>query len=415
MADPEHIKVFHRGATAWNRWRHRHHGVEPDLSHADLRHASLRQANLNNANLRFANLEGANLGRAYLESADLEGSRPRGAHLFEADLGRADLRGADLKDAQIWRARLEDADLEGATLEAADLRFADLSHAHLHDVILKRANLSGTSLVRSDLRGADLSEVCFEGTRLVSTRLGGATFARAEMARASLDHLDLSRVRGLAEVRHLEPSSIGVDTLERTAAGLSRDGALREEVEIFLRRAGVGESFIELFRRRIERPFDFHPTFIRYSQADRTFAEKLYDGLQENGVRCWLQEHPMLAGDDIHELLVVDPWDRVVLCGSEAAFTSWWIDHELAHAFARETEIAAENVEEHVEEHGREHTETAKMLLPVSLDGYLAAPSENGTAKKIRERLTADFEGWDKDTTTFDRGLEQLVEALRAA
>ena len=45
----------------------------------------------------------------------------------------------------------------------------------------------------------------------------------------------------------------------------------------------------------------FFSVFISYSHADKEFARKLHDTLQEKGVRCWLDEHQMLPGDDIYE------------------------------------------------------------------------------------------------------------------
>ena len=402
MADPEHLKIFHRGVEAWNRWRRKHRGLQPDLSHADLSECSFRLGNLNNANLRFANLEGANLGRTYLEAADLEGAQQRGIHLFGADLGRADLRHADLDEAQLWQARLEEANLRAASLKAADLRQSDLSAATLRDADLDEANLAGAFLFGADLRDANLTRTGLQRTQVWDCRFEGADLTDAVMAHTALNNVDLSRTRGLATVQHAEPSSIGIDTLERTATGLSRRPARRDEVEAFLRGAGVRESYLEIFRHRIGKSFGFYTAFIRYSHADQAFARRLYGELQSRGVRCWLHEHPMLPGDDAHEALDIGPWDRLLLCGSEAACTSWWIDSEIAHALAKEREASAQRGSE------------AGVLIPVSLDAYLSGGRwQAAEAERIRSRLVADFTGWADDGATFERELERVVSALR--
>lgn len=400
MAHPEHLKVFHRGVAAWNRWRRKHRGVQPDLSHADLSRSNLRLGNFNNANLEGANLEGANLGRAYLESAELQGALQRGIHLFGADLGRADLRRAELDEAQLWEVRLEEADLRAASLRRADLRQADLSRADLRAAVLDEANLEGASLLAADLRNASLAGARLPHARLWDCRLDGADLAGATLAHTALENVDLSQTLGLENALHEEPSSVGIDTLERTATGLSRDGTRQGEIEHFLRGAGVRESYLEVFRERIGKTFGFYSAFIRYSHADQRFARRLYEELQGRGIRCWLHEHPMLPGDDAHEELELGPWDRLLLLASEAACTSWWIDSEIAHALEKERQGEAR--------------QAATVMIPVALDAYSSSGRwRSAAAAGIRSRLAADFSGWAADGATFERQLAQVVEALR--
>ncbi len=401
MANEEHLKVFHRGVTAWNKWRSQHRGLQPDLSQADLRDTNLRLGNLNNANLRGANLEGANLGRAFLEAADLEGAQQRGVHLFGADLGRADLRHADLGEAQLWDVRLEQADLRDASLRAADLRHSDLSRADLRDAVLEGANLADAFLFHTDLRRADLRGARLERTRFWDCRLDGADLSGAVASHSAFNDVDLSQIHGVGDVEHAEPSSVGIDTLERTASGLARDPARQEEVEAFLRGAGVRESYLETFRQRVANSFGYFSAFIRYSQADQAFARRLYDELQSHGIRCWLHEHPMLPGDDVHESSGLGPWDRLLLCGSEASCGSWWIAGEIAHALEAEREAT--------ERQGSD----VEVLIPLALDDYPTSRWQGTEAERLRARLAADFSGWADDGSVFDRALEQVVGALR--
>ena len=372
-------------------WRSHHRSERPDLSHADLQGANLRYANLNAANLSHARLEGANLGRAYLEAAELEGAGQRGAHFFNADLGRADLRNADLREAQLWHARLERADLQGADLTAADLRYSDLTAANASGARLESANLSSAFLLRADLRGARLTGARIVGAQFWATRLEGADLSGATMAWVALNNVDLSRIDGLAAVHHDEPSSVGIDTLERTAAGLARDSSRQAEVETFLRHAGVFERYLELFKERVRHPAELAPTYIRYSQADRAFAERLHDALQDWGVRCWLHEHPMLPGGDAHEALDIGRGEKLLLCASEAALGSWWIGTELAHVEETEARLGE------------------KVLLAAGVDGALAADESE---KIVSLRQVADFAGWEDDPSKLEREAERIVAAL---
>jgi len=403
MANPEHFEIFQQGTEAWNAWRRQHHLVRPDLSRADLEKANLRSANLNHTNLSYANLAGANLGRAYLEAAELQGSTPRGAHLFEADLGRADLREMDLREAQLWHARLEGSNLRDANLTGADLRYADLTDADLRDAVLASANLTGAQLLRADLRNTDLRNTDLTDARLRDNRLEGVELAGARFARTTLGHLDLAVAAGLADTRHERASSVGTDTLDLTALGLTRHPGRRGEVVTFLRRAGVQEPYLELLRSEADDPSRLYTVYLRSSVADQDFARRLYDALQGHGIRCWLDQHPMVAGDDFEEDfdLRLHPADRLLLLCSEASLTSWWLPSELDQATEKENLLrTAQNGHR-------------RALLAVDLDGYLASGRWPSPRKEqLEPRLVADFRSWRSDEDAFHRGVDRLVEAL---
>ncbi|MGI9435896.1 MAG: toll/interleukin-1 receptor domain-containing protein [Geminicoccaceae bacterium] len=38
-----------------------------------------------------------------------------------------------------------------------------------------------------------------------------------------------------------------------------------------------------------------------YSHKNKSFAQRLHDQLQGQGIRCWMDDHQMLGGDDIYE------------------------------------------------------------------------------------------------------------------
>ncbi len=392
MADSEHLKIFKQGVAAWNRWRQKHRGLKPDLSTADLKRANFRYANLNDANLEHADLEGANLGRAFLEGAELQGASQRGAHFFSADLRHSDLREADLREAQLWHAHLERADLRGASLAGADLRRCDLTGADLQGADLAAASLAGANLRRADLRSANLAGVNLHGTRFAECRLGGADLSAAEAALTAFNAVDLSRVRGLDTVRHDRPSSIGIDTLTRTMAGLGSDPARRRAAVSFLRAAGVPEAHLELAGAGTA-----SCTYIAYSLADSVFARRLYGALQRRGVRCWLHEQPMLPGDDLDESFDLGPrwYDALILCGSTASLSSWWLAAELDQATTRAHDLGSQ------------------VLLPVNLGGGESLEAwEKARASRQLPPPAADFTGWEADDAIFDQALERLAEKL---
>lgn len=136
----------------------------------------------------------------------------------------------------------------------------------------------------------------------------------AKLAETQLINVDLSEAIGLDEAHHIAPS-----TLDHRILGKSGRLPLN-----FLRGCGLPELPIEFLPSLLGRAIEFYSCFISYNHTDRTFARRLHDQLQGRGIRCWLDEHDLLPGDDIHAGIQrgIKLWHKVLLCCSEAALTS---------------------------------------------------------------------------------------------
>jgi hypothetical protein len=281
---------------------------------------------------------------------------------------------------------LRGADLSWADLSAAHLSLANLRGANLHDANLSQADLSGAKLRRADLSAAHLAGANLSGTNLDEAALGLTVLA----------DVDLSAAKGLETVRHEGPSTIGVDTIYRSKGKIP---------EVFLRGAGLPDEFIAYIGSLVGRPIQFYSCFISYSGKDQEFANRLYEGLQNKGVRCWSAPHDVKAGEKLHEQIdkAIRLHDKMLLILSEHSMNSEWVKTEIFNA--REREVA----------------EKKRKLFPVRLVPYetlydwkcLDTKTGKDLTGEIAEYFIPDFANW-KDHDSYQNGFEKLVKDLKA-
>jgi TIR domain-containing protein/pentapeptide repeat protein len=316
MANQEHLDILKQGVQAWNQWRNEHPDLQPVLQKAAFIQPALGEVKFIQADLSEANLSGANL-----MGADLRHVNFRGANLSEANLYGACLIGVNLIGARLLRATLRKAELGGVNLYRASLREASL----------KAASLSIANLYGADLREADLRETNLFETNLSAANLRDADLSGATLRQTFFGDVDLSTVNGLETVKHLGPSTIGIDTIIRSQGKIP---------EIFLRGAGVPPSIMEAIPSLIGslKPIDFFSCFISYSSKDQDFAERLYADLRAKGVRCWLDKEDLKIGEKFRPRIdeAIRRHDKLLLVLSQHSVRSVWVEKEVETAFEKE-------------------------------------------------------------------------------
>jgi hypothetical protein len=290
-----------------------------------------------------------------------------------------------VKENQNTEIDLSDASLRGARLKGADLFDADLN----------RANLSGVELGGADLREAYLWRADFTEALLIGTQFAGASFWNTNLA-----NLDLSQAKGLEEADHQAPSTVGTNTLQRSRGKIPEKflkgcGLSDWEIESAkLYREGLSAKEVDdiLYRvhdLRVHQAIQYYSVFISYSTKDQAFAKRLYDDLQNNGVRCWFAPEDMQGGKKIHEQIDAAIWtqERLLLILSESSMNSEWVKTEIAKA--RKKEVA----------------EKRRVLFPIGLVPFqkikewecFDADVGKDSAREIREYFIPDFSQWEEE------------------
>lgn len=297
--------------------------------------------------------------------------------------------GTDLSREDLGGANLSNANLKSVALRGANLVSTNLNGSNLSDAILSGANLRDANLGDSDLSGANLTGAAFR-----RTKLAGADVTNTVFLESLFINVDLSAVLNLEKASYRGPCPVDQRTLEKSWP-----------LPItFLRGVGLPAKMIDYLPTALSPTIDFYSCFISYNKTDAVFARRLHTQLQDRGIRCWLDEHQMLPGDDIYEKIQqgIELWDKVLLCCSEKSLTSWWVDNEIDTAFEKERKLM------------RERGGKVFVLIPLDTDGYLFSDEwKSGKREQVKARIAGNFRGWQGDESVFDRELEKVVMALR--
>jgi uncharacterized protein YjbI with pentapeptide repeats len=331
MVNQEHFSLLKQGIKRWNLWRMEYPEVRPDLNNISLVGVDLHLAQLNLASLR-------------------------GADFSYANLSGANLRGADLTNA----------DLSYTNLSEADLTNADLNNVQLTNTVLKRAIVIGTNFSSANLNGTDLSEAQAGFTLFVNN--------------------DLRTVKGLDLVHHSKPSSIGIDTIYHSQGHIPA---------VFLRQAGVPDTFLAYMHALVDDPIDYYTCFISYSSKDDDFARHLYNDLQDAGVRCWFAPENMRIGADLRNIIAesIHSYDKLLLILSKNSIESSWVQQEVEVALKRENQ------------------EKRTVLFPIRLDDAVLETA-SPLMSELRSKQIADFGHWG-NKSQYRKAVARLIRDLK--
>ncbi len=155
----------------------------------------------------------------------------------------------------------------------------------------------------------------------------------------------------------------------------------------------ISESMIRLGIRK-EKPDRSSSCFISYSAKDREFADKLGEGLEEAGIRAWLDVMDFKIGelwtDQIDRAMTMH--DKVLLVLSRHSIQSQWVRYEVEKALKIE------------------RARKTSFLVPIRIDDAIFEVQEEWGAQ-LREKQIGDFREWG-DPSRFNRSISSLARDL---
>ena len=348
-----------RGPALLNLMRARFPTLRVNLIDADLRGAARPWAHDLHVQTLLEHTDAATRGLQELCPGETIDPGRFASHAFH------DLSGANLSLARLDGAALRGVALRGASLDGASLVDADLSRADLRDASLRGAFLNGTNLTQANLAGADVT---------------GAEFSRTLLA-----NVDLSRMTGLDDIRHLGPSEVSMSTL--IASSFEIDPA-------FLRRAGVSRGLIEDLARGQRFAGSYETCFLSYSSKDREFATRLYAALTDAGVRVFWDHFDVLPGEALERQIAeaIREHRRLLVVLSPASMASDWVEREVRMARL----------------HRRESLLPVRLCSIEEIDAWIDGRSD---VAYLAELPIQSFEDW-RTAASFDHALSLVLKAL---
>jgi hypothetical protein len=271
-------------------------------------------------------------------------------------------------------------DFRDEDFRASVLRFSNLSGANLVGVDFGHADLHYADLSRANLAWADLTDANLTCTDFGGAIIGWTTFGA----------VDLSVAKGLANVIHQGPSTIGVDTLY-----LSGPGGIPES---FLRGAGIPQDFLDnLPPSLLGSPIQFYSCFISYSSNDDEFARRLHADLQAANVRIWFAPEDLRIGDRTRRVIhdTIRLYDKLLVVLTENSVGSDWVEEEVETALQKE------------------RRDKSTVLFPIRLDDAVMTTTKSWP-ETIRDRNIGDFRDW-KNHDSYKKALDRLLRDLKAS
>ena len=263
------------------------------------------------------------------------------------------------------------------------------------DADLTGASLAGASLVKANMTNATCTDTDFFQTQFWGVNLTGTDMTGSLFGYSIFQDCDMSNIKGLDQVRHDAPSTIGLDSLFRSQGKIS---------EVFLMGAGLPPAATQFLAPAGSDTTSLREVFISCIDEDQEVAKQLRDDLRALGVRCWVfsQEVRGNALVDRHSASdqeEIERWlrdyDKMVILGSVASLEIESLLNDITAA--KQMQLS---------------TERWSLYLG-AIDDTLTNPRARFARNLTAEHVVFDLSGQQTDKVTYQKEVERLAEALK--
>lgn len=153
-----------------------------------------------------------------------------------------------------------------------------------------------------------------------------------------------------------------------------------------------------IYPQSVSTSLEFFSCFISYSSKDQRFAERLYDDLRKQGIRCWFAPEDLRIGERLRTGIdeSIRRCDKLLLVLSKNSISSDWVEKEVETAMERE----------------RERSQKQVVLLPIRLDDTVMEIKSGWPADIRRARNIGDFRQWEMPAA-YEKALARLLRDLK--
>jgi hypothetical protein len=151
-----------------------------------------------------------------------------------------------------------------------------------------------------------------------------------------------------------------------------------------------------IYPQSVSTSLEFFSCFISYSSKDQRFAERLYDDLRKQEIRCWFAPEDLRIGERLRTGIdeSIRRYDKLLLVLSKNSISSDWVE--------KEVETALE----------RERSQKQVVLLPIRLDDTVMEIKSGWPADIRRARNIGDFRQWEM-AAAYEKALARLLRDLK--
>lgn len=275
-------------------------------------------------------------------------------------------------------------DFRGCRIVNVDFSWADLSFCDFRGVIFEYVIFRHSNLSNANLTAAQFFQAIFFETNISDSILFGNVFGNSTLSR-----LKLSTCKEFQGSSRLGANSIDLISIRDTRKA-ERKNLLNLDVP------ELAIDYIDsIMTKEVIR---MHSCFISYSDKDKAFAEKLFERLQGNNVKCWYAPEHLKIGDQIRSSIdgAIDVHDKLLLVLSRSSMSSQWVEQEVESALSKE------------------RATKKTVLFPISIDTAFKGTEIKGWPALLKNtRNIGDFQKWRKGDDEFESCLSRLLRDLK--